>query len=82
MISKDVINNFQKGMEKLDKELEDYKKAENISVPIYHHYAVAVWIVPPHLKEEGLYIDPKAPEEIVKKYSEVYKQAVLDAAKA
>ena len=81
MISQKVITLFSAGLNDFDKELEAYKKENNIDKPIFHQYFATDWIVPPYLMESGLYVDPKAPDFIVQKYTQIYNAAVIEASK-
>lgn len=81
MISQKLLSLFQDGLNKFDKELETYKKDNKINKPIYHHYFTTVWIVPPYLREKGLYVDPKTPDFIVQQYSQIYNNAVIESSK-
>lgn len=82
MISKRVIELFQTGLNEFDKELEDYKKDNKIDKPIFHHYLTTLWLIPPYLSEEGVYIDPKTPDFIEERYRQIYNSAVIQASKS
>lgn len=71
MISEEVLGKFQVGLDKLDEELKDFKKVNEIDKPFYFYYSIKI-----NLTTSEMEFNKNTPDFIVQKIEKIYSASL------